>query len=170
MTHPSVSALAPGDRECRGFRRARTHPRMTLSRPWKATDPEPERTRDGVRGSCDPPRDGCTADVCEWPGAVRTPTVVSEGPKRGVRFNLCECVPDSETVSGEQRSTPRPAHAAGRRLSHRGDPSGERGSILPGLAPGRLFGEQGSILCSRSRIRGREPSRFLGAKRWKARN
>ena len=34
-----------------------------------------------------------------------------------------------------------------------------------GPAPGRLFGERSArILCSRSRVRGTEPSRFLGRK------
>ena len=40
------------------------------------------------------------------------------------------------------------------RMCPPGQPSGERGSILPVWTPGRLFGEQGSILCSLSRIRG----------------
>ena len=34
-----------------------------------------------------------------------------------------------------------------------GGPSGEQGSILQVLTRGRLFGEQGSIPCSASRIR-----------------
>ena len=51
----------------------------------------------------------------------RSSTKVSEGAKRGVRITHCECVPASEKVSEEQGSTPRPTHAAGRRLSLRGD-------------------------------------------------
>ena len=62
-------------------------------------------------------------------------------------------VPSYEPASGERCSTPRPAHAAGRRLSLRGDHRESRAQSF-GLTPGRLFGEQGSILCSRSRIRG----------------
>ena len=56
-------------------------------------------------------------------------TVASEGPKRQRRTNLLRRCPPGRTI-GRARL----------------DPSG--------LTPGRLFGEPGSILCSRSRVRG----------------
>ena len=51
------------------------------------------------------PRDGCAAGMKNWPGTGRTPTKVSRLPNRH---------------RGSKGSTPRPAHATGRRLSHRG--------------------------------------------------
>ena len=65
------------------------------------------------------------------------------------RFSLCECVPSSESASGEQCSTPRPAHAAGRRLSL---VERRRESRARSVRPLRV---------------GDGPSRFLGGKRWK---
>ena len=96
------------------------------------------------------PRDGCAAGMRNGRGAWHTPTractvldtVVSEGPMRGVRFNLCECVPASETVSREQRLDPFD------RLTQREGvcPTGEtvrRARLNPfDLTPGRLFGER----------------------------
>ena len=60
--------------------------------------------------------------------AGRTPTRVSEGPKRETLQPLR--IVSSGAAFGRARLNP------------------------SGLTPGRLFGEQGSILCSRSRIRG----------------
>ena len=65
------------------------------------------------------------------------------------RFSLCECVPSSDPASGEQCSTPRPAHAAGRRLSL---VERRRESRARSVRPLRV---------------GDGPSRFLGGKRWK---
>ncbi len=95
------------------------------------------------------PRDGCAAGMRNGRGAGRTPTKVSEEPKRGLRLSLCECVPTSEPASGEQCSTPRPAHAAGRRLSL---VKRHRESRARSVRPLRV---------------GDGPSRFLGGKRWK---
>ena len=110
-------------------------------------------SQDGVRGeAATQPRDGCAAGMRKGRGAGRTPTEV---------FRLYE--PASE----EQSSTPQPTHVAEWRLSLR-ETIGRARLNSFGLTSGRLFGERGSILCSRSRIRGRESSRFLGTKRWKS--
>ncbi len=79
--------------------------------------------------------------------AGRTPTrVVSEG--RSER-RIAQGVPSSEPAPGEQCSTPRPAHAAGRRLS---------------LVERHRESRARSV---RSLRVGDGPSRFLGTKRWK---
>ena len=99
-------------------------------------------------------RDGCAAGMRNGRGAGRTPITVSEGRKLGVRFSLCECVPASETVSEEQRLNPSNGSRSGKALVPPGRTIGRARLNPSGLTPGRLFGEQGSILCSRSRIRG----------------
>ena len=73
-------------------------------------------------------------------GAGRTPTYVSRHPRRS---------------RGSNGSTPGPAHAAGRRLSLRGDHR-ESAMLDPsGLDPwAAVRRARCSILCSRSRIRG----------------
>ena len=100
------------------------------------------------------PRDGCAAGMRNGRGAWRTPTRVSEGPKRGVRFQPLRMCPGIR--DGLRGAKARPLD----RLTQREGvcPSKEtigRARLNPsGLTPGRLFGEPGSILCSRSRIRG----------------
>ena len=113
----------------------------------RATQPcEVVAGRRGVEAATQP-RDGCAADVKNW---SRRRTHSDQSLHR-TRYGG---VPTNEPASGERCSTPRPAHAAGRRLSLRGRPSGERGSILPVRPLGSCSESEGSILCSRSRIRG----------------
>ena len=120
-------------------------------------------SQDGLRDeAATQPRDGCAAGVGNGRalGAPRPePAPYSiRGCPRGrsaMRLGLCECDPHSELASGEPCSTPRPAHAAGRRLSLRGLPSGERDARSfrsdPWAAVRRA---RCSILRSQSRIRG----------------
>ena len=93
------------------------------------------------------PRDGCAADVKNWP---RRRAHSDQGLHR-TRYGG---VPTSEPASGEQWLNP----STGSRSREGVCPSGEtigRARLNPsGPTPGRLFGERGSILCSRSRIRG----------------
>ena len=94
-------------------------------------------SQDGVREAATQPRDGCAAGMRKGRGAGRTPTEV---------FRI---------TNRHRRSKAQPLN----RLTQRNGvcPSGEtigRARLNPfGLTPGRLFGERGSILCSRSRIR-----------------
>ena len=99
------------------------------------------------------PRDGCAAGMRNGRalGALRP------GCPRGRserRFSLCECVPASETISGEQRLNPSNGSRSGKALVPPEQTIGRARLNPSGQTPGRLFGERGSILCSRSRIRG----------------
>ena len=67
------------------------------------------------------PRDGCAAAMRNWPGALGAPR---PGCPRG-RSTVCASASANlprlpNRHRGSNGSTPRPAHAAGRRLSHRG--------------------------------------------------
>ena len=79
----------------------------------------------------------------------------NQGERRPQRTRrTARILPAFECAPGELCSTLVRIHAAGVRLSLLGPTSGELGSI-PGVGtPRGLFGEPGSILCSRSRIRG----------------
>ena len=92
------------------------------------------------------PRDGCAADMMNWPGRVALRLVC---PRAEAQRRIAPGVPSSEPTLGEQCSTPRPAHASGRRLSL---VERRRESRARSVRPLRV---------------GDGPSRFLGGKRWK---
>ena len=92
------------------------------------------------------PRDGCAADMMNWPGRVALRPVC---PRAEAQRRIALGVPSSEPTLGEQCSTPRPAHAAGRRLSL---VERRRESRARSVRPLRV---------------GDGPSKFLGGKRWK---
>ena len=170
-------AARPGSTHGNRLRRA------AATRGMKKTQPGPESTqRNGLRGSCyemggtnrpaDQPQDGPVRDAAR-PGsyvgnvlgscAREAASQLAMADRRVVKLRPvpqepCRRREGPASVQGALR----PGCPRGRseRRSNRcecvlrGEPSGERGSILPVRSPGRLFGEQGSILCSRSRIRG----------------
>ena len=92
------------------------------------------------------PREACVADMMNWPGRVALRPVC---PRAEAQRRIAPGVPSSEPASGERCSTPRPAHAAGRRLSL---VERRRESRARSVRPLRV---------------GDGPSRFLGGKRWK---
>ena len=92
------------------------------------------------------PREACAADMMNWPGRVALRPVC---PRAEAQRRIAPGVPSSEPASGEQCSTPRPAHASGRRLSL---VERRRESRARSVRPLRV---------------GDGPSRFLGGKRWK---
>ena len=95
------------------------------------------------------PREACVADVADmmnWPGRVALRPVC---PRAEAQRRIAPSVPSSDPASGEQCSTPRPAHASGRRLSL---VERRRESRARSVRPLRV---------------GDGPSRFLGTKRWK---
>ncbi len=89
---------------------------------------------------------GYAADVRNRSVCALHTDQMSEGPNRGTRSSLCECVPSSEPASGEQCSTPRSAHAAGWRLSlvERRRESRARSvrSLRVGDGPSRFLGHE----------------------------
>ena len=92
------------------------------------------------------PRDGCAAGMKNGRGAAHSdPGCLWAEAQRRIDLG----VPSSEPAPGEQCSTPRPAHAAGRRLSL---VERRRESRARSVRPLRV---------------GDGPSRFLGGKRWK---
>ena len=120
------------------------------------------RRRSACMDAAIQPRDGCAAAMRNQPGRL------SARRPGSTPYSLRRC-PDFRTRSlGEQCSTPRPAHAAGRRLSLRGGPSGERGSILPVRPLGGCSESRARSYAAGPGFGGREPSRFLGTKRWKS--
>ena len=92
------------------------------------------------------PREACVSDMMNWPGRVALRPVC---PRAEAQRRIAPGVPSSEPASGERCSTPRPAHAAGRRLSL---VERRRESRARSVRPLRV---------------GDGPSRFLGGKRWK---
>ena len=91
------------------------------------------------------PRDGCAADMMNWPGRVALRPVC---PRAEAQRRIALGVPSPEPTLGEQCSTPRPAHASGRRLSL---VERRRESRARSVRPLRV---------------GDGPSKFLGTKRW----
>ena len=108
----------------------------------RATQPYDCHRRTACVETATQPRDGCAADVVYRPGC-RACTV----PVAGARLD--QGIPSFEPASGERCSTPRPVHAAGRRLSL---VERRRESRARSVRPLRV---------------GDGPSRFLGTKRWK---
>ena len=115
------------------------------------------------------PRDGCAAGMRNGRGAWRTPTRVSEEPKRGVRLSPLRMCPGIR--DGLRGATARPID----RLTQREGvcPSGE----TIGRARLNPFRSDPWAAVRRAKARsyaagpgfgGREPSRFLGTKRWKS--
>ncbi len=111
--------------------------------------------RPALGESATQPRDGCAVDMRDRPGrrahSDQSLPRTRYGGVRGAEAQrrIAQDVPSSETASEEQCSTPRPTHAAGRRLSlmdrHRESRARSVGTL---------------------RVRD-GPSRFLGTKRWK---
>ena len=122
------------------------------------------------------PRDGCAAGMRNGRGAWRTPTractvldtVVFEGPKRGVRFASANVSRHLRRTQGSEGSTPRPDHAAGRRLSHRGDHRESEAQSLWSDPWAAVRRAKARSYAAGPGFGGREPSRFLGTKRWKS--
>ena len=94
------------------------------------------------------PRDGCAAGMGKEPGR-RAHSRPEWCPRAEAQRRIALGVPTYEPASGERCSTPRPAHAAGRRLSL---VERRRESRARSVRPLRV---------------GDGPSRFLGRKRWK---
>ena len=114
------------------------------------------------------PRDGCAAGMRNGRGAGRTPTRVSEGPKRDTLqpLRMCPGIRDGlrgATAQPLDRLTQREGacpsgadHRESEAQSFRSDPwAAVRRAKARSYAAGPGFGE-------------REPSRFLGTKRWKS--
>ena len=100
------------------------------------------------------PRDGCAAGMRNGRDAGRTPTQGVRGAEARCALQPLRMCPYIRDGFGGAKARPID------RLTQREGacPTGEtigRARLNPsGLTPGRLFGEPGSILCSRSRIRG----------------
>ena len=69
---------------------------------------------------------------------------------------------------GSNGSTHRPAHAAGRRLSHRGDHRESEAQSLRSYPWAAVRRAKARSYAAGPGFGGREPSRFLGTKRWKS--
>ena len=138
------AARSGSDAALRGHRRTTCVAAATQPRDGCAAGMRNGRAQGALRPMC--PRGG--SSVCASASAN-----VSRHPRRSQRSN---------------GSTPRPAHAAGRRLSLWSRPSGERGSILPVRPLGGCSESEAQSYAAGPGFGGREPSRFLGTKRWKS--
>ena len=113
------------------------------------------RNRSGHRACAKPAQRRC---------ADRAPTAMSR-PKRTLRIALM--VPFFEAAVWEQRSTARQTSRAGKALVPPGQSIGRAMLDPSGLTPWAAVRRAGLNPRIRSRVRGQEPSRFLGTKRWK---
>ena len=113
----------------------------------RATQPCEGRRSIACVDAATQPRDGCAAGIMNQPGRL---DALRPG---SVPYSL-RWYPDFRTGAGG--ATAQPLDRLTQRVG--ACPSGEtigRARLNPsGQTPGRLFGERGSILCSRSRIRG----------------